>query len=95
MFQLGRDDQVYVGFTWKAFLSDGVQKVGDTCQILVRFTGPAELPSYRDDNCSRKNVAFFSGNPSYASVAVTGDYTITVLDGMSGIESSATFRVVP
>lgn len=94
MFQLGDNGKTEFGYHWSARLSDGTENDSQTCAILVTVTGPENPPSLRTNYCTTRRSNTFSGFGNYASVSTPGQYTITVIDQVSGATGSVVVTVV-
>jgi hypothetical protein len=84
-----------VGYKWSSRMSDGTEKTGKDCAMLVTVTGPENPPALRRQDCTVRGSNGFSNYGNIAELTTAGTYTITVIDEVSGVTGVGTFEVVP
>ncbi|WP_454301331.1 hypothetical protein [Salana multivorans] len=75
---------------WRLFDQYGALIDGEQCQVLVSVEGPATVPSERSARCANKNAQHLN-----VKLPEAGEYTISVLDELSGVEGSTAVTVLP
>lgn len=92
LYALGDDGTLQLDVTWRVYDSDGRAMQGDQCQIVVSLTGPGDDQARRFSRCGSTARAFFRGWPERITVA--GDWTIEVIDELTGLTTSLDIEVL-
>jgi hypothetical protein len=86
--------EVTVAFVWYGTMSDGTARTDDSCQILASISGPEPHPAVRSAACTYDSVNSFRSRTNLVSITTPGDYSVTVLDELTGVTATSSFTVV-
>lgn len=82
-----------LGYGWTA-TAGGVEVDGENCQIKMQVTGPESFPAQRTAECTKSVGSPFNWGINSERITTPGDYTITVIDEITGATGVATFTLV-
>lgn len=92
LYALGRHGTLALDVEWTLTDRNGSELRGEDCQVVVSVEGPGESLIRRFASCSGLTRGYFDGFPS--GITVPGDWTVTVLDELSGREQSRAITVL-
>lgn len=97
LFQLSSNGAsgVQVAYRWYAVMSDGSSNDTNSCQILAVVTGPQQVDSMRSSSCTEVTTNGFFSSKNVFYLKLSGTYSVTVTDQITGISAKHSFKVVP